>query len=152
EARLTQRDADGALLHARRALAYAQRAGALFNEVTVNFGSQAGGGGGGGEQQNAEDLGDLFSLETDRLRDQYETLARSAEQEAQLDREVDELRERLRELAARQQRENEEARRLLDSLARAGAQASGGGSSGSTSQRARAQEAEEEARRLERLA
>src|SRR5690606_28880522 len=38
EARLTRRDADGALGHARRALAYAQRAEALFREVTVNFG------------------------------------------------------------------------------------------------------------------
>lgn len=152
ERRLTQRDADGALSHERRALAYAQRAQAIFNEVTVNFGAQQGGGAPGGEAQNAEDLADLFSLETDKLRNQYETLARSSEQEAQLDREVDELRERLRQLAARQQRENEEARRLLDSLARAGGQATGGGSSAASSQRARAEEAEEEARRLERLA
>ena len=155
EGRLAQRDAQGALGHAREALAYAQRAEALYREVTVNFGGQEGGGGGGGEAPNAEDLADLFSLQTDRLRNQYETLSRSSEQEAAIDREVDELRERLRELAARQQRENEEARRLMDSLARAGAQAAGagggGGSSSAASQRALAEEAEREARRLERL-
>src|SRR5690606_25427453 len=123
---------------------------------------------GAGEAQNPEDLADLFSLEKDKLRNQYETLSRSAEQQAAADREVDELRERLRELAARQQRENEEARRLMDSLARAGAQAAGaqagggqaaggggggggGGSSSAASQRALAEEAEREARRLERL-
>lgn len=152
EGRLTQRDADGALGHARRALTYAQRAEALFREVTVTFGGQPGGSPGGGEPQRAEDLADLFSLETDKLQNQYETLQRSADRQAALDREVDELRERLRQLAARQQRENEEARRLLDSLARAGARATGGGSSGSASQRALAAEAEQEARRLERLA
>jgi outer membrane murein-binding lipoprotein Lpp len=108
-----------------------------------------GGGRGGGQSQDAEDLADLFELEIDKLRNQYETIERSGAR--QQETAVDEVLERLRQLAARQQQENERARRAMEQLQqRAGQQ--GGGSPGSGSQRRMAQEAEELARQLERLA
>ena len=54
---------------------------------------------------NAEDLADLFELELDKLKNQYETVQRGAEQQA--DNQVDETLERLRELARRQEQEIE---------------------------------------------
>jgi murein L,D-transpeptidase YcbB/YkuD len=144
----SQRPGD-ALGPEERALQHLQRAEEAFREVQVSMEQGAGGGGGGNQSRDAEELVDLFELETDKLRNQYETLERSGarQQEAQ----VDEVLERLRQLAARQQQENERARRALDQLQqRAGQQ--GVGSQGSAGQRRMAQEAEELARQLERLA
>ena len=101
-----------------------------------------GGGGGGGGRQAAEDLADLFELELDKMRNQYETLQRAGQEQA--DETIDELMERLRELARRQEREAERQRRRAR-----GQQSTQGGGAG---QRALAEEAEEAARRLERLA
>ncbi|MCL4865828.1 MAG: hypothetical protein KJZ47_08035, partial [Gemmatimonadales bacterium] len=68
----------------------------------------------------------------------------------QAQQEVDEARERLRQLAARQQQENERMQRMADELRdRLGREAGSGGGGGA--QRDLAQQAEEEARRLERL-
>ena len=72
------------------------------------MGGGGGGGGGGGQQQNAEDLADLFELETDKMRNQYEQVQRGEQQQAQ--QQVDETLEKLKQLAARQQQENERAR------------------------------------------
>ncbi|HEX9164931.1 MAG TPA: hypothetical protein VF862_03415 [Gemmatimonadales bacterium] len=144
----SQRPAD-ALGPEEQALQHLQRAEEAFREVQVSMEQGQGGGGRGGQSQDAEDLADLFELETDKLRNQYETVERSGarQQEAQ----VDEVLERLRQLAARQQQENERARRAMEQLQqRAGQQ--GGGSQGSSGQRRMAQEAEELARQLERLA
>src|SRR5215470_12206896 len=57
----------------QKALQYLMRAEALFNEIQV---TQGGGGGGGGARQSAEDLADLFELELDQNKNQYETLQR----------------------------------------------------------------------------
>ncbi|SVE36115.1 uncharacterized protein METZ01_LOCUS488969, partial [marine metagenome] len=95
-----------------------------------------------GGQQAAQDLADLFELELDKMRNQYETMQRGEQQQA--DNTVDELMERLRELARRQEREAERQRRRAR-----GQQSTQGGGAG---QRALAEEAEEAARRLERLA
>jgi hypothetical protein len=135
-----------ALPAAQRALTHLLRAEAAYREVQVSFGG--GGGGGGGQQSNAEDLADLFELETDRLRNQYETVRQ--ESEAQAEQELDETAERLRRLASRQQQENERMQRAAEALGQRGGAASGAGGGGG--QRQLAQEAEEEARRLERLA
>ena len=143
EERLGRRDAKRALPHEQRALQHLQRAEAAFREVQVAFGGGGGGGGGGG-QPDAEDLADLFELETDRLRNQYETVEQGQRQER--NQEVDETLERLKQLAARQQRENERARQLAENMRGPG---EGGGGEG---QRQLARETEELARQLERLA
>ena len=141
EDELQEQDADGALPHEQRSLQYLQRAEEAYEEVMVTMGG-GGGGGGGGNAQAAEDLADLFELELDKMRNQYETLQRGQQQQA--DETIDELMERLRELARRQEREAERQRRRAR-----GQQSTQGGGGG---QRALAEEAEEAARRLERLA
>ena len=142
EAALQEQDVDAALPAEQRALQQLQRAEEAYDEVRVQQGGGGGGGGGGG-QSAAEDLADLFELELDKLQNQYETVQRGQQQAG--DDEVDALMERLRELARRQEQEAERQRRQ----ARGGqtARAAGG-----ASQRVLADEAEEAARRLERLA
>ena len=140
EEELQGQDADAALPHEQRSLQFLQRAEEAYEEVMVTQGG--GGGGGGGGQQAAQDLADLFELELDKMRNQYETMQRGEQQQA--DNTVDELMERLRELARRQEREAERQRRRAR-----GQQSTQGGGAG---QRALAEEAEEAARRLERLA
>ncbi|MFN2400612.1 MAG: DUF4175 family protein [Gemmatimonadaceae bacterium] len=142
EERLAAREPREALSPEQQALQHLLRAEAAFREVEVSFGGNEGGGGGGGESPNAEDLADLFELENDKLRNQYESVERSSRE--QQDSEVDEIMEKLKQLAARQQQENERMRQRAQSM-------SGRGGSGGASQRAMAEEAEELARRLERL-
>jgi hypothetical protein len=141
ESALQEQDVDAALPAEQRALQQLQRAEEAYDEVRVQQGG--GGGGGGGGQNAAEDLADLFELELDKLQNQYETVQRGEQQAA--DNEVDALMERLRELARRQEQEAERQRRR----ARGGQTARAGGGA---SQRVLAEEAEEAARRLERLA
>ena len=133
--------AEAAMTEEKKALASLQRAESVFREMRVSF-EQGGGGGGGGNQQLSEDLADLFELELDKLRNQYETVQRGAAEQAQA--EVDELMQKLRELARRQQRENERQNRL-----RSRSQQGGGGGG---RQQELIEETEELARRLERLA
>ena len=132
---------DDAMTVEKQALASLQRAESAFRDLTVSF-QQGGGGGGGGNQQLSEDLADLFELELDKLRNQYETVQRGAAEQTQA--EIDELMQKLRELARRQQRENERQNRLR------GRQQQGGGGGGGQQQLI--DETEELARRLERLA
>jgi hypothetical protein len=140
--RLEARKAKEALPPEQAALKHLQRAEAAFREVQVSFGESEGGGGGGAA--NAEDLADLFELELDKLKNQYETVQRGQQREA--DEQVDAALERLRELAQRQEQENERQRRL------GGRPPNMGGGGGGGSQRGLAEETEELARRLERLA
>ena len=141
EKELDAERADAAMTEEKKALASLQRAESVFREMRVSF-DQSGGGGGGGNQQLSEDLADLFELELDKLRNQYETVQRGAAEQAQA--EVDELMQKLRELARRQQRENERQNRL-----RSRSQQGGGGGG---RQQDLIEETEELARRLERLA
>ena len=144
EEKLTSKDANGAMPYEQRALQHLQRADAFFREVQVSF-QQGGGGGGGGQTASAEDLADLFELELDKLRNQYETVQRGQQQG--VDNQVDEALQRLQELARRQQQENERLKRQASRL-----QNQMGGGGGGRSQRDLAEETEELARRLERLA
>lgn len=125
------------------ALAHLQRAEASFRDVQVAFGG-GGGGGGGGSNSSAEELADLYELDLDKLRNQYETLQSGAQE--QRDDQVDEALSRLQELARRQEQENERARQRASR-----APNQGGGGGGSASQRQLADEAEELGRKLERL-
>ena len=147
EERLGLGDPQGSLPREQRALQLVQRAEAAYREVEVQMGQQ-GGGGGGGAQQRAEDLADLFDLETDKLQNQYESVQQEQQRTAQ--QELDETAERLKRLASRQQQENERMQRMADALRDRMGQQSGGGGGGQ--QRQLAKEAEEEAHRLERLA
>ncbi len=140
EALLGERQAEEALAPEQRALQQLQRAEAAFREVEVS--RNQGGGGGGGGQPNVEELAELFELELDQQRNQYESVQR--EQRQQVDEQIDETLQKLQELARRQQQENERLRAQANDSRN---QAGGGGAS----QRQLAQEAEELARRLERL-
>ena len=108
EEKLIVKDPNAAMPYEQRALQHLQRADAVFREVQVSF-QQGGGGGGGGQTASAEDLADLFELELDKLRNQYETVQRGQQQG--LDNQVDEALQRLQELARRQQQENERLKR-----------------------------------------
>ncbi|MEW5978089.1 MAG: DUF4175 family protein [Acidobacteriota bacterium] len=120
------------------ALQHLMRAEAFFREVQVAFGNSSGQGG-----QNAQELENLFELELDKLKNQYETLQQ--QNSSQAGAELDEALEKLKELARRQQQMNERRRQ---------AQMAGphqpGGSAGSN-QAALRQELEKLARQLERL-
>jgi hypothetical protein len=142
EERLGRRAPTDALPPEQVALQQLQRAEAVFRERQVTRGGQQAGGGGGGAA-NAEDLADLFELELDRQRNQYEHVQRDRRQ--QVDERLQETEEALRELARRQQQENERAR----ARAQQGGDPTGGGARG---QRRLAEETEELSRRLERLA
>jgi hypothetical protein len=136
EQELQGQDANGALSPEQQALKFLQRAEEAYEEVMVARGS------GGGGRNPADDLADLFELELDKLQNQYETIQRG--EQRQSDDTIDELMERLRELARRQERETDRQRRRAR-----GQQSAPGGGDG---QRALAEEVEEAARRLERLA
>lgn len=141
EVALGEHHPDSALGPEQRALQNLQRAEAVFRDVQVGQGQQNGGAGGQGAI--SDELADLFELELDRLSNQYEEVQRGERQE--VDDAIDETLEKLRQLARRQQQENERMR--------ARAQQQGGTQAGSSgqSQRQLAEEAEEVARRLERL-
>jgi hypothetical protein len=145
EQRLQGRDAKGALPGEQLALAHLQKAEEAYRDVRVRMSQERGGGGGGGGGQQSgasEELANLFQLEMDKLRNQYETVQRSQQQTA--DAKVDEMLERLRELARRQEQEAERQRQLAGNR-------DSGGSAGSARQRQLADETEEAARQLERL-
>src|SRR5262245_6597971 len=132
--------ADNALSPEQRALKLLQQAEEQY-ELQVAM-QNGGGGGGGGQSQMAEDLAGLCELELDKLANQYEMQQRAEQQQS--DHSVDELVERLKELARRQQQEMERQRRL----AQAGQQGGGGSNA---NQRALAEEAEKAARQLQQL-
>jgi hypothetical protein len=137
EGELGEQDVKEALPHQQRALRQLQKAEETY-EKYVTLQQQSGGGGGGGGP-NAEDLADLFELELDKLRNQYETVQRGERQEQ--NNQVDEVLQKLQELARRQQQAA--ARRRLQAQ---------GGSGSSDDQRGLADQTEEMARQLERLA
>lgn len=141
--RLDAEEIQDAMPHEQTALRFLQQAEETYERYVTNQQSQQGGGGGGGAGA-AEDLADLFELELDKLKNQYETVRRGQQQQA--DEQVDEVLERLRELSRRQEQEAERQRRR----ARQGGR--GAPSRGSASQRELADETEEAARQLQRLA
>ena len=135
EQALAEENVTDALAPEQRALQHLQRAEETY-ERYVTLQQQ---GGGGGRGPNAEDLADLFELELDKLRNQYETVQRGERQ--QQNDQVDEVLERLQELARRQQQAAE--RRRMEAQ---------GGPRGGDEQRALADQTEEMARQLEHLA
>ncbi len=138
EAALSERQPKAALAPARQALQHLQRAEAAFGDVNV---ARAGAAGGGNPATDAEDLANLFKLEMDKLRSQYENVQHG--QQPPTAQELDKTLEQLRDLARRQQQEIDRLRRRTD----LGVEASGG----INSQRALAEELEKIVRQLQRL-
>ncbi|MEJ2109099.1 MAG: hypothetical protein P8Z37_04135 [Acidobacteriota bacterium] len=116
----------------------------MFREIQVSF-AQQNSSGRGSSQANAEDLADLFELELNKLKNQYETV-QSAEQQER-DEKVDEALERLKELAQRQQQLNQNNR--LRAQQRGASSSSSGG--GNQSQQQLMDQAEQLRRQLQRL-
>ncbi len=143
EDQLQQQKPEDALPPEQRALQQLLRAEALYREVQVQMQQQQQAAGQGGTPP--EDLADLFDLEREGIPNQYEQVQRS--QQEQSERQVDETLERLRELARRQQQEAERQQQ-----ASRGQQPQQGGGGTGSAQRRLADEAEEAARQLERLA
>ena len=85
----------------QKSLRHLRRAESIFRRIELAFGR----GGGGG--QKGRDLADMFELEMDLEKNQYETGTGSPQQ---LEREIDEALEKLRELAKRQEKLAEQQR------------------------------------------
>jgi hypothetical protein len=90
-----------ALPSEQKALQHLLRAEATFRQIQVAFGSRGGGGGGGGGG-SGRDLENMFDLELDLEKNQYEAGQQRGSAE-QRQREVDEALQRLEQLARRQQ-------------------------------------------------
>ena len=143
EGELAQAKPDVALKPENKALQILQKAEEEYEtQIAVQRGQQGGGGGGGGAMQ--QELADLFEQDLDQLASRYESASQASEQQA--DQKVDEMLERLKELARRQQQqaESEARRRALQG-------GGGGGGASAAQQRAMAEQLEEMARQLERL-
>ena len=139
EQQLQQSEIEPALTDAQIALKHLQRADAEFRDINVSLANQ--GGGGAGNNTGTEDLANLFQLEMDKLRHQYETVQRGAQQPPQAEM-IDETLDKLRELARRQQQEVERAMRRQGQVQNSNA---------NQRQLALAAELEAMARQLERL-
>jgi hypothetical protein len=131
----------------QRALQHLLRAEATFRQIQIAFGSRGGGSGGSGG--SGRDLENMFDLELDLEKNQYEAGQQRASAD-QRQREVDEAMQRLEQLARRQQelagqqarqrpqnfqqrwqqemlrREAEELQRQMEQLARGQQQGSSG--------------------------
>jgi hypothetical protein len=125
----------------QRALQRLLAADAIFREVQVAFGNQNNSGSSGAEREQQE-LAGLFELELDKMKNQYETVQRGQQQQAQ--REKTEAERRLEELARRQQQALEEQRRRQQGAAN-------GSSSNQRQQQELIDETRKAARELERL-
>lgn len=95
---LGQQKFQQALSPEQTALQHLLRAEALFRDIQVAFGNAGGGGGGG---SSGRDLADLFSLELDTGKNQYETLNERGSRENSA--ELSEAMRKLEELARRQE-------------------------------------------------
>jgi hypothetical protein len=125
EGKLRAPDPQAALEPEQKALQILQKAEEEY-EVQISM-QRGGGGGGGGQSATAQELADLFEMELDKVANQYETAQRAEQQNT--DQKVDELMEKLRELARRQEQEAERQRQ------RALAGQQGGGASSSRAKR-----------------
>ena len=118
----------------QRSLQQLLRAEAIFREIQIAQGNAQG----GGQQQQEQDMADLFELQLDKMKNQYETVQR--QQREQQSQQQDDIARRLAELARRQQQQIEQRMRQ---------QQQGGGGGGGASQRQQ-QETIDEAQRLAR--
>src|SRR5262249_14644100 len=101
-----------ALAPEQKALQYLLRAEATFRDIQVAFGRQGGGGGGGGGGAT-RDMQGLFDLELDTEKNQYEGASAGKQQGGggNQQKEVDDMLEKLKQLAKRQQELAEQAKK-----------------------------------------
>lgn len=99
----------------QKALQHLLRAEATFRQIQVAFGSRGGGGGGRGGGGMGRDLENLFDLELDTEKNQYEARQQPASPE-QRAREIDEALQKLEQLARRQQELAQQQRRQPQSF------------------------------------
>ncbi|MDQ3013679.1 MAG: hypothetical protein M3X11_23610, partial [Acidobacteriota bacterium] len=130
-----------ALPFEQKALQQLQRADAIFREVTIAMSQESQGQG----KQQAEELADLFELELDKMKNQYETLNREKKQQAA--QQDDETKSKLEELSRRMQKELEQQQQR----ARQAPKNQGGGGGGGRQQQQMMDEARKAARELEKL-
>ncbi|MBV8817063.1 MAG: hypothetical protein JO022_01830, partial [Acidobacteriaceae bacterium] len=97
-----------AMPHEQKALQHILRAEATRRQIQVAFGQRGGGGGGGGGM--SRDLDNLFDLELDTEKNQYETGQQQSGSDKRQD-EVDKALDRLKQLAKRQQELAEQSQR-----------------------------------------
>ena len=102
EVRLTE-----AIPSEQKALQHLMRAEALYTDIEVQFRNSMASGGGG--QQAGRDLAEMFELEMDLDKNQYETQSRAAGDESS--QQLEDALRKLRELAQRQERLAREAAR-----------------------------------------
>jgi Domain of unknown function (DUF4175) len=137
---LKARNTKGALPPEQRSLQQLLRAEAIFRDIQISRGNQ----GGGKSNQDEQELADLFELQLDKMKNQYETMQR--DQKANRTQKEDDITRRLQELARRQQQQVEQRMRE-----QAQQQQGGGGGGGSRQQQEMVDEAQKLARELERL-
>lgn len=138
---LSQEKPKEAITPEQTALQHLMRAEAYFRQIQVAFGN----GGGGGNAVGAQELENLFELELDKLKNQYETQQQRNSRQASA--EIDEALEKLKELAQRQQQLNERNRQRM----RMSGSSQGGGGGSQSEQQMIQEETEKLARQLERL-
>ena len=88
----------------QKSLVSLRRAESIFRQIEIQRGGRRGGGG-----QASQDLLEMFEIEMDLEKNQYET--GGAMSSRQMDREIDQALEKLKELARRQEKMAEQARR-----------------------------------------
>jgi hypothetical protein len=98
-AKLKNQKWSDALEPENKALQHLSRAMATFRDIQVSRGQQGGGGGGGGADAG-RDLANLFDLELDTEKNQYESQQSSGDKQQQ---QIDEAMQKLEQLARRQQ-------------------------------------------------
>ncbi len=139
---IKKQNAAGALASEQKALQQLLRAESIFREMQVAFGQNSQGN--GNPSASAQELADLFELELDKMKNQYETLQREQRQEGQ--QQDDEAKRKLEELARRQQQQLEQQQRKTAQQPR-----NGGGGGGGRQQQELIDETRKAARELERL-
>ena len=85
-----------------KALQHLSRAMATFRDIQVARGQQGGGGGGGGGFDAGRDLANLFDLELDTEKNQYESQQSSSSSGDKQQQQIDEAMQKLEQLARRQ--------------------------------------------------
>jgi hypothetical protein len=105
-----------ALAPEQKALQSLLRAEATFRQIQVAFGNRGNNRGGQGGASSGRDLENLFDLELDTEKNQYETGQQAASSASQRSREIDEAMQRLEQLARRQQELADRARQSQQSF------------------------------------
>lgn len=99
---------DQAVKHQQRALQYLKRAESVFNDIRVSR-NQSGGGGGGGNA--GRDMAEMYELEMDLAKNQYETPDAVQQSSNATQSQEDDAFDKLKDLARRQQKLAEAAQR-----------------------------------------